>query len=563
MNTNTIDEIENLDWSEPKLIKTRGGEKMVKSAEPNEGFWNLWRDYKEEMRTAGFSIGKWGGQWRVDWWQNEGQFKTLVLPDGEEPTEEWGPLPVLKDESNLLKYQVDVVRSLTLSMQKFKASLNGCGTGLGKTFMTLGVIRERGRKALIICPKNIVDDWKDAAKIVGVDLVGVYGWEWMKTGKTDFLRWTFRRVKRKVGNDYILKDVKDQMEWTIPPDVDVVFDEVHRAAYPDTQNSKMVQQAKDYGLNIYGLSATIADTPVKMKAVGYILGLHKNGQDFVRWMSEHGVRMTRFGPEFSGTARHLRKLHHSIFPSRGVRLRAEQLGSEFPDTQILAKAYTIDESKEINSVYHEMMNRCAELEEQHASSACILVEVLRARQRVELLKVPLMVDLARDYMEEGNSIFLSVNFRDTMKELIARLGVQSVIMGGQKYETRKDMIEKFQSNEVNIIAGIIKACREGISLQDLHGGHPRVSLIMPTPSSFDLKQVLGRVHRAKGKTPSIQRILFAKDTIEEDVCRGLATKLDQLEVIMDGDLQKGIFPASYSSMRPQKPDEESEELTTS
>ena len=232
----------------------------------------------------------------------------------------------------------------------------------------------------------------------------------------------------------------------------------------------------------------------------------------------------------------------------------------FPETQILAKAYTIDESKAINAVYYEMLAKCAELQAKEANSACILVEVLRARQKVELLKVPLMVSLAEDYMEEGNSIFLSVNFRDTLKELIARLNISSVIMGGQTGIMRKEMIAKFQSNETKIIAGIVKACREGLNLHDLQGKHPRVSLIMPTPSSFDIKQVLGRVCRAGGKTPSIQRILFAKDTIEEKVCHGLASKLDQLEVIMDGDLQKGIFPDSYSKLRPQNNQAESEEL---
>ena len=55
---------------------------------------------------------------------------------------------------------------------------------------------------------------------------------------------------------------------------------------------------------------------------------------------------------------------------------------------------------------------------------------------------------------------------------------------------------------------MIQAGGVGVSLHDLHGGHPRMSIISPTWSGQDLKQVLGRIHRAGSKTPAIQKIVF-------------------------------------------------------
>lgn len=561
-----IEEIINeMGWQEPKLVTLRKGPKMVKNSLPTERFWELWRSEQQLLKESGFSVGKFGGDWSVSWWEKEGKWIMPVVETEAEVYENLPPLKPLANPDGLLKYQPPLVQVIVRAMDMFGASLNGCGTGVGKTFITLGAAREMGIPLLVVCPKNIIGDWKDAAKKMGVKLAGVVGWEKLKYGGTDFLKWDKKRIKCRIKGEVALVDKKDKMVWEIPPGTAVVFDEAHRAANAETQNSKLVQLAVDTGVPIFLLSATIADNPVKMKATGYALKLHECGKNFIGWMVDHGCIKTRFGWEFDGTAAHLRKVHRSIFPVRGVRVTAEQLGDAFPKTQIVAKAYNMEESGAIDAVYEEMMAKCALLETQEMNAserqANILVEILRARQRVELLKVPLMVNLARDYHEEGNSVFLAVNFRDTIKELIKQLGIECVIMGGQSPKDRTNAIERFQANDHRLIAGILKACREGLNLHDIHGGHPRVSLIMPTPSVFDLRQVLGRVHRANGKTPSIQRIIFARDTVEEDVCHSLASKIDHLDLLMDGDLQKGIFPPTYSNMRTNEDKEhEPEEL---
>jgi superfamily II DNA or RNA helicase len=61
-----------------------------------------------------------------------------------------------------------------------------------------------------------------------------------------------------------------------------------------------------------------------------------------------------------------------------------------------------------------------------------------------------------------------------------------------------------------------------------------VSIISPTWSAQDTVQTLGRIHRAEGKTPAIQKFVFCAGTIEEYICDKLREKLDDMSMINDG-----------------------------
>jgi superfamily II DNA or RNA helicase len=584
-----MQEIDTLNWSTPKQVNTRNGPCLVKTAPPSEGFWNLYREHKEALQSAGFSISKFGGEWAVNWWMRGTEFLyPHIVEDIQSESLEPLPLLPLGNETGFKSWQPPLVQTIVAAMKEYQCSLNGCGTGVGKTFITLGAQRERERRLLIVCPKVIVPQWERACYAMGVKYVGVYGWEWMKTGKTPWGKWDKDSGKGK-------KKGKTDFRWWLPDDVDVVFDECHRAKAMDTQNAAMVISAKDQGVRMFLLSATIANDPTKMRATGYALGLHNDGQDYYKWMARHGVvrkqfivgvggKMTYDGVgsmdsedearpsrrrisilKFEGGERHLKAIHNSIFPRKGCRLVAEDI-ADFPETQIIAEPYELEEAGEIRAAYEEMADNIADIEgdrdmEGAQRQANILVEILRARQKVELLKIPLMISLTSDAEENGMSIIIAVNFKETMAQLCKALKIKAMIAGistgraispGYSMDKRQQAMDDFQSNKINKIIGITAAMREGLDLHDVHGGHPRLSLISPPQSADQLKQVLGRPHRAGGLTKSVQRILYAAGTIEEQVCEGLATKLDQLDLIMDGDLSAGMFPDGYSDLRPDE-----------
>jgi len=62
-----------LPWSEPKRTSTRNGEKMLRTADPTEAFWQLWRANKQALKDAGLSCAPYPGdarRWHVCWWQD-------------------------------------------------------------------------------------------------------------------------------------------------------------------------------------------------------------------------------------------------------------------------------------------------------------------------------------------------------------------------------------------------------------------------------------------------------------------------------------------------------------
>jgi superfamily II DNA or RNA helicase len=141
-------------------------------------------------------------------------------------------------------------------------------------------------------------------------------------------------------------------------------------------------------------------------------------------------------------------------------------------------------------------------------------------------------------------VFIAVNFTETLKFMETELKTTCTIRGGQNDITRRGNIDSFQNDKSRVIIGIIQACREGLNLQDLNGNFPRVALIMPTYSVFDLKQVLGRVHRAGGKSKSIQYLIYAAGVdIEESVCSSLDAKLKRMDTLMDGEVDGTISVA--------------------
>jgi hypothetical protein len=57
----------------------------------------------------------------------------------------------------------------------------------------------------------------------------------------------------------------------------------------------------------------------------------------------------------------------------------------------------------------------------------------------------------------------------------------------------------------------------------------------------ELKQALGRVHRTGALTPSLQRIVYLANTVEEKICRVVKAKLDNLDLLNDGDVHNVIL----------------------
>ena len=75
----------------------------------------------------------------------------------------------------------------------------------------------------------------------------------------------------------------------------------------------------------------------------------------------------------------------------------------------------------------------------------------------------------------------------------------------------------------------IAAGGTGLSLHDINGNRPRVSLICPTFNAKEYVQTLGRIFRNGAKSDSLQKVLVAADSVEETVMTSINSKLKNLE----------------------------------
>lgn len=392
---------------------------------------------------------------------------------------------------------------------------------MGKTYTAVAVAKHLGLPLAVVCPKSIIPGWERVCREFGVTPLFVLNYEQLRRGKTSWVK--------KVVKSFV---------WTLPTTSLIVFDEVHRCKGHESQNSEMLIGAWNNRAmhRVLMLSATFASTPLEMRAVGYTLGLHKL-QDFWPWAFRNGVvKLDRFRYAYSGGLEVLSRIHNQIFPCRGARVRIADLGDAFPRNIITAEAYDTGAARQITKAYKEIEPQIDKLRALQALSRSELAAITRARQIAELAKVPAMREMIDDLVDEGKSVAVFVNYHDTLTALGQGLDTSAFVHGQQTAEERQQAIDAFQSGRERVIYCNLQAGGESISLHDLDGARPRVSLISPSFSAIQLRQCLGRIHRNGGMSPCVQRIVFAAGTIEESICAKVQKKLSCIDTLNDDDL---------------------------
>lgn len=432
----------------------------------------------------------------------------------------------------LYDYQKKHADTLTTALRHKKVAKDASDTGTGKTPVAC-VIAERFKfkKIVVVCPKAVIPVWFKWFRETRYDIDGerpvvqVVNYESLRTGKHACL---IRKGKR--------------FRWNLPHQSLVIFDEDHRLKGRMTLNSRMLYAAKQAKLHIMLLGATSFTSPLEMDSMGYALNLHRGYRGFTEWLVQNcGCYKDHFHAwKFPHHSSVLLKIHQYIFPDYGSRMSTKDI-VDFPENNIMVEGYSAEDIPQLDGYFETIREHYEELTDYDPDNDDNpLTQLLRARQRIELEKIPSMVDLARADFHGNRHVALFVNFRNTLTELVHKLGKIdphiSVVHGGQTVEERQKNIEDFQSDTNPLIVCTIASGGVGISLHDLHGNHPRSSLISPSFSAIELRQALGRIHRAGSKSKSTQRIVLVAGSVEEVVGQKLQHKLDALDTINDSDL---------------------------
>ena len=417
-------------------------------------------------------------------------------------------------------------------------------TGTGKTYVAAWLAKNLNSPVVIVCPKVVIPSWTKVLSYFGIKAHCLINYEKLIRGNTEHL--SFKDGKDTGPSDYTINFPKNSL---------VILDEVHKCKSATSKNSDFLIKLKMDGYKSLLLSATAATNPLEMKAFGFATTLH-NLVSYRHFITSSGAYAGRYGGfqidlQSQKTIEAMSNIHNTLFNLYKVssRMTRKMFDKIFPDNHVMAECFNMGTNTDkINRVYEQMEAEMAALEESSINySQHHFAIMTKARRMAELLKVPTMVEMIEDWYDEGISPVVFVNFTDTVEAIEKQLaknrkfdGKIARIVGGQSDKVRQKDIEDFQSDNKRIMIANLAAGNAGVSLHDLIGNHPRGSIISPSYSAINLLQALGRIHRAEGKTTCIQKVMFAAGTIEEEACKRVQCKLNNLECLNDGDLTYSV-----------------------
>jgi superfamily II DNA or RNA helicase len=494
---------------------------------------------------------------------------------------------------NLLEYQTIHYSNIKKSIINHSRALDASDTGTGKTFVSVKLCNELGLIPWVICPKSVVSSWHRVIKQGGIKKFYIITYEQLmlstnlieKTSLNDSNEYDW-----KFESNSIFKD-KQKEKYLF------IYDEAHKCKNIKTINSKILVSLSKYPVKILLLSATIIDKPLYFIPFGMVLGFYKNVQEGIDWMS--GIINTNskstnpmlpihkiLFPQYASRMRiddtvDVFKDNKIIFEGIDMKNYWEiekkydkinkilEYNKENKKSLNIKKTKStksthsnkdidnsdsdknsnsdknsdaeIDLNKDINYRNETDINngKYDEIETETNKTGTKknngIGRIQKIRQEIELLRIDTIYEMTLKYINKGKSVAIFVNFTETIKQLASRLNSNCIIWGSQSLKERSKAIDDFCSDKSRIIICNTMSAGTGISLHDTLGQFPRVSVISPTWSAQDLIQVLGRIHRAMGKTDCEQLIMFCKGTIEESIGNVIKQKINNIRMFNDGE----------------------------
>ena len=472
----------------------------------------------------------------------------------------------------LLSFQVAHVYQLIECLRLRNRVIDASDTGSGKTYCAIAVCNLLKLTPFIVCPKSVIANWKNVCDEFQIKYLGISNYESLKSGK--YYTQNYEKVKcpymdiipTKYTEKMKIKEEKDEEEidsqdlsqisklkkeapslykyiektkhdyqFYLPKDSLVIFDEAHRCKNWSSQTSNLLIAMNKCDCKIMMLSATLTDKIDCFKPFGIVLNFYKTLDSYRPWIRSKEIINKIKYTNWTEEKKRLDIIHNAIFPNYGSRIKISELGNLFPSNTISANAYFLDDHLKVETLYKEINQELDNLKKLEDKSKALAI-LIRNRQRIEMLKVTLFIDLVEEALESNYSVVVFVNYIATLEYLCYHLKVDCIIKGGQGIEERQKMIDDFQSNKKKIIIITQQSGGVGISLHDIHGDHPRMSIISPSWAGYEMRQTLGRIYRAGSKTPAIQKIVYVAQTYEEQLCNIIKTKLRNIDALNDGDL---------------------------
>lgn len=442
----------------------------------------------------------------------------------------------------LREYQAPHAVALLNALRKSGGALDASDTGTGKTPVALVIAKTLGVTPFVICPRSVRQDWIKAGEMVGIDLE-VVGYEKVRgpsrpvltscprceeNGKPFFGPFTIHLSRSEWGWEEAYGS-GSRWQWAASYEM-MIFDEVDRCGGNKTVQAKLLLAARRQSKYVLCLSATAADNPKQLRALGYAIRLFTL-ENWFAWVLRHGCRRAFHGGlEFTKDPAKQKaamlQIHKEIFgQGRGSRMRKSEIPG-FPQTTVDVKLIE-DEDGKAKHLAQELADNYAE------SPKLAMIQAIRGA--LELIKVPHLAELAEHYAKTSR-VVIFVNYRATIAALRRALspvfGPVGAIDGDTTQKERWELRTAFQANKLPVILCNNQAGGIGIGMHDPTGQVERTTLISPCYSARLIKQVLGRTPRDGGAF-SQQFLVYFADTLEAQVAAAVQNSIENLDALND------------------------------
>lgn len=420
----------------------------------------------------------------------------------------------------LFPYQIEHTENLVNNLSERHICFDTSDTGTGKTYTAIASAKILKMNVFILCPKTIISLWQSIADKFNVKCVGISNYELIIRGSHYY-------KNKKKQCDY----VKDN-EWNIPPNTLIIIDEAHKCSNPTSLIGQLTLNLK----NTYGeknplllISATICDGAHKFRLFGELLKWFPNCISPPHWLEK------TYNPKHSSVI-----IKERLNTINLCRISISDLGDMFHKNTVTADFYDISSTvaTTIDGLHHEILKSLDKLQRKKDgdNTKTGFVTATRNRQKIELLKIPIFVELVDEYLNNNFSVIIFINYTETLNILAKKLKTNCLVYGEQTLNERLKNIKDFVDDKQRVIICNINCGGQSISLNDINGVYKRVSLINPPLSSISLIQACGRNNRADSKSNSFNKIIYANTQIERELCSRIKEKCSMYNTINDADL---------------------------
>lgn len=421
--------------------------------------------------------------------------------------------------------------------------------GLGKTITAWSAIRQMPdvETVLIVCPLAVVAHWRRTIEALGDAGLDIILLNYDRLGKLFEVSAAARkRIKTKKGL---------ARAGTAPAFDAIVFDESHRCKNPTAARSRLAAKlVAKAGFTLW-LSATAGQNPLELSYLAPLLahatGAHaKDLKDFEQWCIDLDLGVTRgtYGKwEWRGDPADCEKVRAMLFdpgPARrapaGIRRRPEQIAGWPAINRILTPLALAADERALYDEVWTAFRRELELAPRGKDPTSALAATLRLRQKSSLIRAAGTALLARELLDNGHQVAISVAFLETLTTLrdAFERGVGAIacaaIHGGLPAAQREDERLRFQRGDARVVLFTVE---EGISLhQGEHNDARRSQIIHDLRwSAIQMAQIEGRCHR-DGRFAQVYWT-YADATIEDKIARVVAGRIHAMKEMIGDDLE--------------------------